>query len=186
MQDVQLSLWCTEKDDFNHRAMLRRGSRGPETGPRVPVYNTVANQGNSPRGHRVAHMFEPERKELLNSLFGLRLSIRDPTVLSHENYPNPNSNRKQIRMENANWGHLGEKQRGNLDDLLHHCVTGESYFSSEQPQPCHARADGELPLFLINETCTSVAAKRRRFRQQKVLMVRKEILSYTNNVSSTL
>ena len=61
MQDVQLSLWCTEKDDFKQRAILRRGSGGPETGPEVPVYSKVANQENSPRGHRIAYMFEPER-----------------------------------------------------------------------------------------------------------------------------
>lgn len=94
--------------------------------------------------------------------------IRPPKPTPPEHQPH-----EQARVANANCGQLGLTQKARLADLLHHFIKGELFLTdSKRVPPC---VDGELSFPLIDESCTPVADKQRRFSPQEVSMIGEEI-----------
>ena len=80
---------------------------------------------------------------------------------------------EQVREEDANCGQLSVKQRAHLDSLLHHFISGGLFPTGPKRVP--ACVVGELSLPLMDESCTPVAEKQRRFSPQEIAMIREEI-----------
>ena len=185
-QDRQLVLTLpTEKYDMERGALVGVARGIQRWDPGMPVHCKIVNRGNSfaklVRGHPVTHMIVINTRdtERFYSLLGSSPSTLDPRAPSPEQLrPTKPATlehqpHEQVRVEDANCGQLSVKQRAHLDSLLHHFISGGLF--PTDPKRVPACVDGELSLPLIDECCTPVAEKQRRFSPQEASMIREEI-----------
>ena len=149
----------------------------------MPVRCKIVNRGNSfaniVRVPPVAHMIVVNTRdtECFYNLVDSSPSTLDPKVPSPEQLrpTKPavleHQPHEQVRVEDANCDQLSVKQRAHLDSLLHHFILGGLF--PTDPKRVPACVDGELPL--MDESCTAVAEKQRRFSPQEISMIREEI-----------
>ena len=162
------------------------GSLGdPVVGPRYARSLQHRERGNLFakifRGHPAAHVVAVNtgETERFYSLFDSNPSTLDsrapsleqlrltrPTTPEHQPH-------EQVPVENTNCGQLSVKQKACLDGLLIHFISGGLFPTDLKRVP--ACVDGELSLPLIDESCTPVAEKQRRFSPQQNTMIREEI-----------
>ena len=185
-QDRQFVLTLpTEKYDMERGALVGVARGIQWWDPGMPVRCKIVNRGNKfaklVRGHPVAHMIAVNTRDTYRfySLVDSSSSTLDPSALSPEQLrpTKPavleHQPHEQVCAEDANCGQLSVKQRAHLDSLLHHFISGGLF--PTDPKRVPACVDGELSLPLIDESCTPVAEKQRRFSPQDISMVREEI-----------
>ena len=150
----------------------------------MPLHCKIVNSGKLfaklVKGHPVAHMIAVNTRDterfynLVDSSPSTvdprapspeQLRLTKPATLEHQPH-------EQVRVEDANCGQLSVKQRARLDSLLHHFISGGLFPTNPKRVP--ACVDGELSLPLLDESCTPVAEKQRRFSPQEISMVREE------------
>ena len=130
----------TEKYDMDRGALVGVARGVQWWDPGIPVQYKIVNRGNLfakiVRGHPVAPMIAVNTRdtERFNSLFYSSPSTLDPRAPSLEQLrpaePTTSEHQphEQVRVEDANCGQLGVKQKAHLDSLLHHLIFQVDYF----------------------------------------------------------